>query len=266
MPIPKSQRVVFQKNPLAEVICQLRFPPILEIAATEPAAFQNAIRERYPLYGKPVPEPALSNLPSNVAKLVAQLGLPFAVQGSHVFSTEDEAESVTLTNEFIALSTKQYVRWEDFIENIASIKQHLESVYRPAFYSRLGLRYQDVIDREELGLTGVLWQDLIQPQLLAFLGTNEVKDEVSALASETLIKLPEVIGGKVRIKHGLAERQGDHTRPAVFLFDADFFTDEKCGGSDVITRIGDLHAAAGDLFRWVITSKLHDALEPVPVE
>ena len=50
MPFPESERVVFRRNTLAEVICQLRFPPILEIAAKDPAAFQEQIRAEYPLY------------------------------------------------------------------------------------------------------------------------------------------------------------------------------------------------------------------------
>ena len=52
MPFPESKRVVYQQNPLVEVICQIRFPTILQIGSEEPTAFQNSVRAEYPLYEK----------------------------------------------------------------------------------------------------------------------------------------------------------------------------------------------------------------------
>ena len=41
------------EKPLAhEVICQLRFPTILTINNTEPADFQEAVREDFPQYAR----------------------------------------------------------------------------------------------------------------------------------------------------------------------------------------------------------------------
>ncbi len=59
MPFPESERVVYGENPLVEVICQLKFPPILDISTAEPAAFQNKVRKLYPLYEKDT-EPSLN--------------------------------------------------------------------------------------------------------------------------------------------------------------------------------------------------------------
>ena len=42
-------RVRYENPQLVEVICQLRFPEILTINASEPAAFQERIRRDYPL-------------------------------------------------------------------------------------------------------------------------------------------------------------------------------------------------------------------------
>ena len=49
MPFPDATRVIFDANPLDEVICQVKFPPILRIE-TDPAAFQDQIRAEYPNY------------------------------------------------------------------------------------------------------------------------------------------------------------------------------------------------------------------------
>ena len=41
-------RTHYRTAPAHEVICQLRFPPILSINTTEPADFQEAIRTEFP--------------------------------------------------------------------------------------------------------------------------------------------------------------------------------------------------------------------------
>lgn len=44
------KRVIFENNPLVEMILQFRFPTILSINANEPVAFQETIRQEYPIY------------------------------------------------------------------------------------------------------------------------------------------------------------------------------------------------------------------------
>jgi len=54
MPFPDAPRVIYQENPLVEVICQLRFPTILEISASEPALFREQYANSFPyMKGKP---------------------------------------------------------------------------------------------------------------------------------------------------------------------------------------------------------------------
>ena len=43
----KYERCLYQRSPLIEVICQLRFPTILSIGSQEPAEFQEAIRHEF---------------------------------------------------------------------------------------------------------------------------------------------------------------------------------------------------------------------------
>ena len=50
MPFPAIKRVIYKKNPLAEVIFQARFPRYLPIEAEPPAEFQRRLITDYPNY------------------------------------------------------------------------------------------------------------------------------------------------------------------------------------------------------------------------
>ena len=57
-------RTRYNNAPAHEVICQLRFPTILSINNTEPADFQEAIRDEFPRYVRrqdPVPPKVVSS-------------------------------------------------------------------------------------------------------------------------------------------------------------------------------------------------------------
>ena len=61
----QEPRQIYQRNPLAEVICQLRFPEILSIGANLPVDFQEAIRDEFPQYQSrlELPAPKINGTP-----------------------------------------------------------------------------------------------------------------------------------------------------------------------------------------------------------
>ncbi len=52
MTFPSRQRIIYERNPLDRVICQVRFPPILRIDSEIPAVFQERIRKDFPEYNE----------------------------------------------------------------------------------------------------------------------------------------------------------------------------------------------------------------------
>ena len=54
----KFERCLYQKSPLIEVICQLRFPTIPSIGAEEPTAFQEAVQQDFPQFAVRQERPA----------------------------------------------------------------------------------------------------------------------------------------------------------------------------------------------------------------
>jgi uncharacterized protein (TIGR04255 family) len=262
MAFPDTQRVIYDKNPLQEVICQLRFPPVLRIDAEPPVAFQERVRADYPFYELKSVVQFPTGLPPEIAQMVGA-DLPFAGQKSHIFASQDQAWELKLNREFIALTCRSYTRWEDFRQRMAGPFGSLKEQYRPSFFTRIGLRYQDVIRRSRLDLHDVPWNQLIKPWVTGTLGPAETAGDVENLRAVTILRLPNEIG-KMQLSYGLAQDQ-TLDNEIVFVIDADFFTEQQTEPSDVFQRLDALHRQAGLLFRWCITDRLHQAMGPRPL-
>ena len=130
MAFPESPRVIYRRNPLAEVICQVRFPPILRIHSEPPAGFQDRIRNQYPLYKESAGQAfALSpNIPAEAARVIQSVA-PFRGREKHEFSSADEVWSTTLGRDFLALRTVAYPRWEDFRQRLTLLFDALAAEY-----------------------------------------------------------------------------------------------------------------------------------------
>lgn len=261
MPFPQSDRLLFQKNPLAEVVCQLRFPPILSIASAEPASFQDKIRDEYPLYERTEE----IRIPQEIESLVRNLPVQLASGINHKFATADNQRTISLTRDFIAYSDLNYKRWEDFHARLIRAVNALEAIYKPAFYSRVGLRYRDVVDRVALGLNDAAWNELLHPWVLGLLAEESVSDSIVSTQSKTTIRVTEADDKAfVTIRYGFP--QNDTEVRDVYSIDADFFTTGRIEGNRASEVLGIFNRRAGDLFRWCIKHQLRQALEPRPLE
>lgn len=262
---PDSQRIIYSRNPLVEVICQLRFPSILRITAEPPVAYQERIRAEYPLLSERYPETDIDipiGVPAAVAETILK-SLPKRKLVGFDFVSADEKWKVSLTKEFLALTTSRYTRWEDFCQHLEGPLKALIEVYNPSFCTRVGLRYQDLIQRSKFGLgTSTPWSGLLRPHIAGILAPGELTGAIEEHQSQTLIKLP-AHGGKVRMRHGIV--QTVDTKEECFLIDSDFFTQERKEFTDVDGILGYFNRQSGRLFRWCIEDRLHQAMEPSPV-
>ena len=264
MPFPLSTRVIFDRNPLAEVICQLRFPPILRIIAEPPADFQDRIRAEYPIFEQVSPNPGAQLLASGVQVEGGGFNIGWQ-QPSYSFTTESGERTVTLTQESISVAERRYQRWEALSHEIETVKTELEAVYGPAFYHRIGLRYQNIISRANLGLSDVPWAELLNPVFAGLLSSDKtLSDQVRQLTSIAEIDIPETPDGKVHLRHGLLEAQD--AQPHIFAIDSDFFTTQRSEPANVKQVLDAFHLHAGNLFRWAIAERLRTALGPTELE
>jgi uncharacterized protein (TIGR04255 family) len=172
------------------------------------------------------------------------------------FISADEGWTVALARDFVGLSTTAYQRWEEFSARTHTILSMLTQEYSPSFYSRIGLRYQNIVWRSKLNVGDVQWPQLLKPHILGELGAADVASEVKQSYSEALIALDRH-GASVQIRHGLVEEN-----EVGYMIDSDFYTDTKVELNDAARILDFFHGEAQALFRWCITDDLHNALEP----
>ena len=137
MPFPRTPREVYAVNPLEEVICQLRFPAVLQISAAPPAAFQDAIREDYPWYEE---QEAGLGLPQEFMDLLPP-GIPLPRmprQSLHRFYTENRARSITLEQESVAVADNYYRDWTSFRKEIERAEKVLRQIMDRPFIPASG--------------------------------------------------------------------------------------------------------------------------------
>lgn len=260
MPFPVAERMIFESNPLDEVICQVKFPPLLKIDA-DPANFQERVRAEYPNYEAKPAVKFSGNIPPQLAELLGG-ELPLGGQKSHNFASRDEVWAMTLARNFLALTSKRYELWDEFRRRFETGLQALQQEYQPSYFNRIGLRYQDVIDRRKLGLGGRPWSELLKPAVTGPLGSPQISADVSAMETTSIVNLPDSMG-KVQIKYALLVKP--ETDEATFLIDSDFFTDQQLELGDVLPRLDAFNEQARNLFHWCITPVLRDAMRPRPV-
>ena len=235
MALPETPRMIYKTNPLIEVTCQFRFPTILKISSRPPAAFQDQIRNQFPHFGL-----------SQDSK-------------TYQFMSEDRAWLLVLEQGFLALTAKRYDRWENFRLHLEGPFAALCKLYNPAFLSRVGLRYANLIRRSALGLGKEGWGKLLNQQATGALSWPDVAGEITGTRNEVLISM-NGSDSRLRVSHGLVNLQG--TDEQCYLIDNDFFVEGKIDSGDALNRLDGFHKDAGRFFRWWVSDKLQKVMGP----
>lgn len=266
MPFPVAPRVIYRNNPLIQVICQVRFPPILRIDTESPADFQERIRIHFPGYNlthddgiDSLHDSLRQTMPPELREL-----LSLSTNRRHLFYSRERMWTVSLARDFVALETNKYEKWEDFRERLRLVINALFEIYEPAYLTRIGLRYKNLIDRRRLGLEGTEWQDLFADFLLGQFARNETSDLVVEHHGRTLIKLNDD-GDLVRIEFGQVIDSDGDTSNKMFLLDHDFYREKEIAPNeqDIISRLNAFNTTNRHLFGWEVTEKLQCAMAPV---
>ena len=271
MKIKTSPRVLYKNNPLAEVVCQVRFSRLLALEKDPPSGLQ----DKFALIGFPLvtvdQAPSIQIAWQNIGteRVIPQNGPSFSPATVYHFSSVDGMKKISLNSEFIAFSCLKYEEWKYFDEEFYGILNVFLTVFPNASPIRAGLRYKDLISRENLGLHGVPWKQLIS----SFVGgvfhaeeyfENEILEEVSVThqASHLGLSLEDC---ELLLQTALL-KTADGSGLQAFLIDCDFFQESprfNISFSNIRESLNTLHNSAGAIFRHCIEEKLHVALVPI---
>ena len=253
------ERMIYEKNQLAEVICQLRFPTILSVGAREPVDFQEAVRQVFPQY-----QLRQDMLPP---KMVQQPGQPPKMEqqkpvANHQFMTADGRYRINLTQNFISLTCSKYTCWEDFARLMDLPLASFIKIYAPAYFERVGLRYLNTISRRDLSLEDTPWRDLLEPAYLGLMALEEMPERGFTRCTQDV---ETAIGGGCRMKlhvgPGMVKRGNQQDQEVKLIFDLDVSMGGNIPVNMAAGAMQTVHTQAGDIFRNAITDTLHDAME-----
>ena len=261
MAFPETPRVVYERNTLEEVKCQVRFPPILAIDASTPAEFQEAVRAEFPYFALKTAVKIPPGMPGGIAQFMER-DLSLVGGKSYVFKSEDRTWTLALSKDGISLTCRRYERWEPFRERLLSVLNSLATVYRPSFFTHTCVRYKNSIRRGTLALGETPWSGLLQPWVSGLLNQPGAAAGVEAMQSRSLILLPDG-AGRLEAIFSLGIHQP--SKEQAFIVEAHVYDDSRKELTDVLQRLDALHHQAGFFFRWCITDELHRAMRPHPV-
>lgn len=168
--IALPDRFLLENDQLAQVICQIRFSPVLRVRQDDAVIpFQETIRQTYPRYGKQQGVHVLLT-PTGIQQQTAE-------DPQHRFEDTDGIFRAVLAADFIALETTSYSDIGDFADRISTLAAAVHEHYAPAEIQRVGLRFIN-----ELRFTAADPKtemiDAIEPTLLGAAGAPELADVV----------------------------------------------------------------------------------------
>ncbi|MDY7079701.1 MAG: TIGR04255 family protein [Chloroflexota bacterium] len=249
---PERDDVRLERAPLAEVICQVRFPSVLRIANEQPVAFQERIRGQFPQLG----------IEHGVLVQMAAPGTepPSTEPKSRIFRFKslDEHTVVSLGLNFYALSTTSYTHWADFLGNLQLISQAAHEIYDLPYAVRVGLRYINHLTFENTGTSNIVeLLEILRPELTVLL-QDDCWDEPLEMINH--LSLAGDDDERLTLRSGF--RGG---KEPVFLLDFDYYIEGNLPLGNLPTLCQRYHDVIYNAFRWCIQEDKLAVFAPIPV-
>lgn len=260
LPPVEPERLI--RAPLALVVAQIRFPPVLSIQTDDKslARFQDLLRDRYPYL----------SIGQQIAINLGPQGFEQQPGPARIyqFADADREWVVSLTVDSVALEARRYTDYDDFSERIMRLMTAVKDVYRVKERQRLGLRYINEVRHSDAS-TITDWVPLIRPELLGLAANNAIASSIKSTFQELSLNLE--IGG-LTLRHGyfpqgttVAPLPGDAPKDEgpFYLIDLDAFDEE---GRDLDDHTLDKLLQSYNhtmfrLFRWLVQDQLYAYLK-----
>lgn len=262
MPFDSKPRVKFNNDPLVEVVCQIVFVSRIKEMDTPNKLIQlhDSIKNLLPLFRK--------------AKSVSLDVNTDTQKVSHTetvvyeFLTIDESVRVSISPDNMSFVTNRYESKENFFNYIDAVYKALDVIFEIPLIKRVGLRYQDVIQRSRLGegFFDMPWNELLRGSLISIFEEDEIaKTTLLGAQSNFVIALGSISkDAKMNVKCSIVYHA--ETKEACFMIDSDYYTEEILAYDAALSFLHDANVKARDFFQWCIKPKLYDALLPEQIQ
>lgn len=256
MHFEQVERTEYKNNTLFNVVFQARFPDILKISHEAPVLFQDTVRK----LGYPESLSANPPLPTNAPDELKQM-MPFDQE--YHFLSEDRIWQLSLSKNFIALACNgDYKNYPDFRTRLKTALQTFNEIYEPEYFTRVGLRYQDIANEEFLPDMRGSVAEFVPDHVFPELKTSMAKD------IESLQKVSRLKDGDIRVTvvHVLFQAAGTFGRRQLsniksYMIDIDCYTEDKTRGiNDVLSRCDTFKQHIWNIFQWSITDEFRTAM------
>lgn len=256
MHFEQKDRVEYEKNILFEVVFQARFPEIMKISREEPADFQDIIRKE----GFPETGSNFQNLPQGIPEELKKM---LSIEKEFYFLSEEGDWQVSLTRNFIALSCKgNYLNYQDFRSRLKKFLEIFNKVYEPSYFSRIGLRYRNIVNEDILPLNGKSVKECVPEYIFPELNLPIAENAI------TLEKITQLDDGNIKanVTHTLAQVTGKFGQEQIsntksYIIDIDCFSENKIKGIDnALSKCDEFKNNEWNIFQWSITDTLREAM------
>jgi len=252
---PAPPEMPLARSPLARVLSQVRFSPVLRIGTTDGVtAFQDQIRKTYPLF-EPVP--------------TQQMQIEMGADGPAIKSTPGmvwrfrDAENVvqlSLTTDTVTLEAMTYEGRDLFLARWIGVINQIESEFGPGLILRCGMRYVNrIVDGEWLTrlpefVAGSL-VGMAQPEFRGFVSQTLSEASTKVAEGEMLLRWG-VLARNTTIDPGILTPVPDES----WILDIDVFSSlqRRYNSTEINQLFRDLSERAYTVFRHAIT---HDGLK-----
>ena len=248
---PSKPEVRLGKSPLEEVICQVKFAPILRISKDQPIELQESLRESFP--GLLVEQGVVLQLPG-----VGSSENPNVEATPKIFRflSKDKMTNVALAVDFIALTSREYTHWHEFLNRLMDVLGKVNEIYRPSFATRIGLRFVNRFTRKNTGsknASEIL--DLFRSEFTCLIRSEPWTEPLEMLSQITLSD------GKARL--AIRNRFGKDKSEPYFLLDLDYYEEGQLPLDGLEPRIERYHSRIYEAFRWCLYDESLDKFQPL---
>ncbi len=248
---PTKEEIKLGRPPLDEVICQVKFAPVLRIAKELPIEFQESIRDRFP--GLNIEQGVLVQIPGFGS---TQQPVIDPTPKIYRFISLDGKTNVSLATDFFALSTKKYTHWQNFKRDFAVIYQKVEEIFRPGFVNRIGLRFVNRFTLRNTGSKDINeLLDLFRPELTCLIRADAWRTPIELLSQIQL----EDGKAKLAIRTGFGKEKNE----PFFVLDFDYYEEGQKSADGVVRSIEEYHSRIYDAFRWCLLDNSLNRFSPL---